>query len=74
MQDRHCARRATVQVIADRMLQQGDADDVFLLRHADTVAEVADRLRRVASTTDAGNRRHSRIVPAADVPLLDERE
>ena len=46
--------------------------DVLLLGDADRVAELADRLRRVAAPAQPGDRRHARIVPAADVLLLHE--
>ena len=36
------------------------------------VAEVADRLRRVAAAAQAADRRHARVVPAADVPSAHE--
>ena len=44
-QHRHHARRAAVQILAHAVLELRDVDDVFLLRHADPRAEVADRLR-----------------------------
>ena len=48
-QDRHDARRAAVQVFADAELELRDVDDVLFLRDADALAEVANRLRRVAA-------------------------
>ena len=69
---RHHARRAEVQILAHAVLELRHVDDVFLLRHADAGAEVADRLRRVAAAPQAADRRHPRIVPAGDVPLLHE--
>ena len=43
-----------------------------LPRDADGVAERANGLRRHAATTQAGKRRHARIVPAAHVSLVHE--
>src|SRR5262249_24524194 len=40
------------------------------LGNADRAHEIADRLRSVPPAADAGQRRHARIVPAADVLLL----
>jgi hypothetical protein len=54
------------------VLEQADVDDVFLLRHADARAEVADRFRRVAAAAQSGDGRHARIVPAVDVVLRHE--
>ena len=64
--------RPPVQILADAVLELRDVDDVFLLRHADPRAEIADRFRRVAAAPQAADRRHPRIVPAGDVPLLHQ--
>ena len=66
--------RPSIQILADRVLEQGDVDDVFLLRDADAGAEVANGFRRVPAPPDAGDRRHPRIVPSRDELLLDQRE
>ena len=71
-QHRHRARRAAVEILAHAVLEQADVDDVFLLRHADARAEVANRFRRVAAAAQARDGRHARIVPAGDVLLLDQ--
>ena len=52
--------------------RQRHVDHAVGLRDADALAEVADRLGRVAAAAQAGDRRHARIVPARDVLALDE--
>ena len=66
--------RAPVQVLAHGVLEQRDVDHVFLLGDADARAEVANGLGRVAAPPQSRNRRHARVVPAGDEPLLDERQ
>ena len=72
VEHRHHARRALVQVLADAVLELCDIDHVLLLRHTNARAEVADRLRRVAATAQAADRRHPRVVPPRDMALLHE--
>ena len=71
-QHRHRPRRAAIEIFPHAVLEQADVDDIFFLRHADARAEVANRLRRVAAAAQPGHGRHSRIVPAVDVLLLDQ--
>ena len=54
------------------MLELRHVDHVFLLGYADARAEVTNRFRRVAATSEAGDRRHARIVPSFDEMLLHE--
>ena len=63
-----------VQILPNRVLEQGDVDDVLLLRDADAGAEVADGLRRVPAPPDAGDGRHPRVVPSRDELLFHQRE
>ena len=44
-----------------------DVDDAVALGDADAVAELAQRLGRVAAAAESGERRHARVVPARDV-------
>ena len=46
--------------------------DAVGLRDSDRRAEIADRFRRVAAAAQAAERRHARIVPAADTALLHQ--
>src|SRR5206468_8073896 len=72
MQDGHHARRALVQILADAVLELRNVDDVLLLGNADTRTEVADRFWRITAAAQAADRRHARVVPARDKPLLHE--
>ena len=49
-------------------------DDAVRLRDADHLGEVADALGREAAPAKAGDRRHARVVPAANPALVDEPE
>ena len=70
--DRHDARRVAIQVFADAELELRDVDDVLFLGDADALAEIADRLGRVAPASEAADRRHPRIVPSRDVAELHQ--
>src|SRR5262249_9745916 len=50
-----------VQVFADAVLQPGHFDGARELGHADTLAQVADRFRRVAAPPHAAQGRHARV-------------
>ena len=54
-------------MLADGKFQHADIDDAVGLGHADALDEIADRRRRHAAPAQAGERRHARIVPAADM-------
>ena len=56
-----------VQILAERVLQPRHLVDAVELGHADPFAELADRLGRVTAAANADDRRHARVVPAADV-------
>ena len=60
----HGTRRAQLQIFADAEFEHGHIDHAIALAQADAVAEVANRGRRVAATTQTGDGRHARIIPA----------
>ena len=68
----HGARRVGVQVFADGEFQHADVHQTAGAVDADHVAEGADRSRRVATASVTGERRHARVIPAADVFLVDQ--
>ena len=72
VEDAEPARRRPVQDVADRVLEQAELDDGVGLRDADHRREVADALGREAAPAQARDRRHPRVVPAADVALVDQ--
>ena len=63
----HGTRSIFVQIFADAGFQGSDFDSVVLLGHADAFAELTDRLSGIAATAQAGNGRHTRVIPAFDV-------
>ena len=65
--NRHRARGVFVQIFADTGFQRSDLNGVVLLGHANAFAELTDRGSGVTATTQARNRRHTRIVPAFNV-------
>ena len=67
-------RRRPVEHVPDRVLELAELDDAVGLGDPDHRREVADALGREAAPAQAGDRRHPRVVPAADVALLDEPE
>jgi hypothetical protein len=66
------ARRPLVQVVADRVLEQAVVVGGVELGRPDPVAEVPDALRGVAPPAHARDGRHPRVVPALDMPVVDE--
>ena len=67
------ATRGSLEIPPHAELQQLVLDAVLGLRHADPPAQLPDRRRRIAPTPHAGQRRHARIVQAADVAAVNER-
>ena len=61
-----------VQVLAHAALELAELRHLFLLRGADAAHELEDRFGRIAAAANAGQRRHTRIVPAVDVLVVDE--
>ena len=61
-----------VEVVADGVLVAGDLDAAVHVRHADLVVERAERLGADAAAALGRERRHARVVPAADDAFLDE--
>src|SRR5688572_19800051 len=66
------ARRHVVQVLANAAFELAELRDLLLLRRANPAHELDDGLGRVAAPSDAGQRRHTRIVPTFDVLVVDE--
>ena len=54
------------------MLEHGDIDGAVAFGHADALAKIANRFRRITAPANAGQRRHARIVPAGHMFLLDQ--
>ena len=71
-QHAHHARRPPVQIGSQTMFEQGNVHRAIDLRDADGGAEITEGLGGVAAAAQAGNRRHPRIVPAANQPVLDQ--
>ena len=71
-EDGHDARGDSVQMLADRVLQDVHVNRADESRHANRLAEVADRLGRVTAAPQAANRRHAWIVPARHVTFVDQ--
>ena len=66
------ALRGVVERVANAVVEQRGVDEVVGPRHADPMCEVADRFRRHAAPAQPRQRRHPGIVPARDMPLLDQ--
>jgi len=59
-------------VLAHAVLEHGIVDPRVGFRDADALGEAAEALGRVAAPPRAGESRQARIVPARDVPALDD--
>jgi hypothetical protein len=70
----HHPQRVLVQVLADRVFQQGQVHHAVVLGHADALGEVAQRGRGHAAAAQPAQGRHARVVPAADDALVDQLE
>ena len=68
----HRARRVFVQVFANAGFQRRHFDGVVLLGNANTFAELTNGRRGVATTTQARDGRHTRVVPAFNVLVGDQ--
>ncbi len=68
----HATRGAPVEVLAQAVLEKLDVHHAVGLGDADALGEVADGLRRVAAPPQPGESRHTRVVPAAHVALVDQ--
>ena len=66
-QHRHAPQRRLVEMLADAEFQHADIDDAVGFGDADALDEFADRRRRHAAPSQAGDGGHARIVPAADM-------
>ena len=73
-EDGEDAGRAQVQVLAQRVLEEGDLDEAVVPGDADTLAEGAESLGGDAAAAEPGDGGHARIVPAIDQLLLHELE
>ena len=65
--NRHCARGVFVEIFTDAGFQRRHLNGVVLLGHADAFAELTNRSRSVTTTTQTGNGRHTRVIPAFNV-------
>ncbi|CCJ97352.1 hypothetical protein BN130_3945 [Cronobacter malonaticus 507] len=70
--NRHRARRVLVEIFANAGFQRGHFHGVILFGHADTLAEFTDGRGGITATAQAGNGRHTRIVPAFDMLIGDQ--
>ena len=70
----HAPLGAAVQLIAEAVLQEGDLLGVVAPGHADPFAEGADRGGSVTPPPQSADRRQARVVPALDLPPLDQLE
>ena len=69
---RHRARGVFVQIFTNAGLQRRHLDGIVLLGHADALAELTDGFGGVAATTQTGDGRHTRVVPALNVLVGDQ--
>ena len=72
LQHGHGARRLAFEVVAQRGVEQAVVDPAVLLGHPDALAKQLDARGGVAASTQAGEGRHARIVPAVDMALVDQ--
>mmetsp|Transcript_5508 Transcript_5508/g.13223 ORF Transcript_5508/g.13223 Transcript_5508/m.13223 type:complete len:548 (-) Transcript_5508:1450-3093(-) len=72
LQHREGARRLRLQVGAQGLVEHRVVDPGVLLAGTGGLDHRADALGREAAAAQADQRRHARVVPAADVLLLDE--
>ena len=68
----HGTRRVLVEIFANAGFQRGHLNSVVLLGHADALAELTDRRCGVATTAQARDGWHTRIVPALNVLVGDQ--
>ena len=73
LQNRHCAHRVLIEILAQAMLQKAVFNGTVHLGHAYTFAKIADGGRRITAAAQATQRGHSRIVPAGDIMFLHKR-
>ena len=74
VEDGRATQSMAVEILTDSVLEEGHIDDTIVLRVADLIDEAADRLGRIATTTQPADRRHTRVIPACYVALLHELE
>ena len=74
VQHSHGARGVRIEPIAHAGFQQAVIHHTVGFGNADTLAKIADGGCRVAAAAHAAQRDHTRIVPAADEAVFDERE
>ena len=72
MQYRHDARRVAVQLVAYAVLEHCAVHRAVALGDADLLTERTDRCGRITASPHPRDRRHTRIVPPAHMPLLNE--
>jgi len=71
-QHRQGPRRPLLEILADGEFEQPDVHQAVVLGHADPLGEGANGLGCVAAPAQPRERRHARVVPAADQPLVHE--
>ena len=67
----HTALGFVTKHLANAVLEHAHFDELVLLGNATALHKVAQRSRRVATPAHAGNRWHTRVVPAADYAVVD---
>ena len=72
IQYRHHARTGRVQMLTQTMFQQSIVDGAVELVDANGLTEAADRFRRETAPPHPAERGHPRVVPAADMLVLDK--
>src|SRR5260364_388607 len=72
IEHRHPARRARLQIIAQRLFKYADIDPRVGFRYADAFTEQTDAGRREPAPAQTGERRQARVVPAINVLRLHQ--
>ena len=72
--DAHDARGDVVEALADAVFEEGDVDHRIAFVDADAFTEGADGFWGETATAHAGDRRHTRIVPARHDAVAHEAE
>ena len=67
----HAPLGADIQILADVMLQQANIGGAVLFGDTGCLDKSADGFWRVAAPTVAGERGHTRVIPAVHVALFD---
>ncbi|MCY1538748.1 hypothetical protein D9M68_743040 [compost metagenome] len=68
----HATQGHFIQVLAHTEFQQAYVDQVFTLSHTDGFCKLADAFRGIPSAAHTADGRHTRIVPAIHLLLVDQ--